>query len=51
MFEERYKGLNKQQKKAVDTIDGTTSCYRGTRSGKTEILSLRIGKILKESQI
>ena len=50
-FDERYKGLNTQQKKAVDTIDGPLLVIAGPGSGKTEILSLRIGKILTESQI
>lgn len=50
-FTERYKELNKQQKKAVDTIDGPLLVIAGPGSGKTEILSLRVGKILQESQI
>jgi DNA helicase-2/ATP-dependent DNA helicase PcrA len=50
-FSERYKELNKQQKKAVDTIDGPLLVVAGPGSGKTEILSLRVGKILQESQI
>ncbi len=50
-FEERYKELNKNQKKAVDTIEGPLLVVAGPGSGKTEILSLRVGKILKETQI
>jgi DNA helicase-2/ATP-dependent DNA helicase PcrA len=50
-FEQRYKELNKQQKQAVDTIDGPLLVVAGPGSGKTEILSLRVGKILQESQI
>jgi DNA helicase-2/ATP-dependent DNA helicase PcrA len=50
-FKERYKELNIQQKKAVDTIDGPLLVIAGPGSGKTEILSLRVGKILQESQI
>jgi len=50
-FNERYKELNKQQKIAVDTIDGPLLVVAGPGSGKTEILSLRVGKILQESQI
>lgn len=49
-FEERYKKLNKQQKKAVDTIEGPLLVVAGPGSGKTEILSLRVAKILKETQ-
>ena len=50
-FEARYKKLNKAQKKAVDTIDGPLLVVAGPGSGKTEILSLRVAKILKESQV
>jgi DNA helicase II / ATP-dependent DNA helicase PcrA len=50
-FEQRYKELNKQQKEAVDTIDGPLLVVAGPGSGKTEILSLRVGKILQESQV
>ncbi|MEI8124027.1 MAG: UvrD-helicase domain-containing protein, partial [bacterium] len=50
-FEEQYKLLNKEQKKAVDTIDGPLLVIAGPGSGKTQILSMRVGKILKESQI
>lgn len=50
-FEERYRKLNKNQKKAVDSIDGPVLVVAGPGSGKTEILSLRVGKILQESQI
>lgn len=47
LFEDRYKALNKAQKKAVDTIDGPVMVIAGPGSGKTELLSLRIGNILK----
>ncbi len=50
-FDERYKELNKNQRKAVDTIEGPLLVVAGPGSGKTEILSLRVGKILKETQI
>lgn len=49
-FQERYSNLNKQQKKAVDTIEGPLLVVAGPGSGKTEILSLRVAKILKETQ-
>ncbi len=48
-FEERYKKLNKAQKKAVDTIEGPLLVVAGPGSGKTEILSLRVAKILQET--
>jgi DNA helicase-2/ATP-dependent DNA helicase PcrA len=46
-FEERYKNLNTAQKKAVDTTDGPVMVIAGPGSGKTELLSLRVGNILK----
>jgi DNA helicase-2/ATP-dependent DNA helicase PcrA len=50
-FDEQYKTLNKAQKKAVDTIDGPLLVIAGPGSGKTQILSMRVGKILQETQI
>jgi DNA helicase-2/ATP-dependent DNA helicase PcrA len=50
-FKERYAQLNKKQKKAVDTIDGPLLVVAGPGSGKTEILSLRVGNILNETQV
>ena len=46
-FQTRYKSLNSAQKKAVDTIDGPVMVIAGPGSGKTELLSLRVGNILK----
>ena len=48
-FEERYKKLNVEQKKAVDTIEGPVLVVAGPGSGKTEILSMRVAQILKET--
>ncbi|MDQ5962739.1 MAG: ATP-dependent helicase UvrD/PcrA [Patescibacteria group bacterium] len=46
-FEERYKALNKEQKRAVDTTEGPVLVVAGPGTGKTELISLRVGKILK----
>ncbi|MBS1597301.1 MAG: ATP-dependent helicase [Bacteroidetes bacterium] len=46
IFDKLYNGLNEQQKKAVDTIDGPVMVVAGPGTGKTQILSARIGKIL-----
>lgn len=46
-FSTRYKALNPAQKKAVDTTDGPVMVIAGPGSGKTELLSLRVGNILK----
>ncbi len=50
-FEDRYKVLNTAQKKAVDTIDGPLMVIAGPGSGKTELLSLRVGNILKKGHV
>ncbi len=50
-FKERYKNLNKEQKKAVDAIDGPVLVVAGPGSGKTEILSLRVGQILQKTDV
>lgn len=50
-FEERYRALNNAQKEAVDTIDGPVMVIAGPGSGKTELLSLRVGNILKSTHV
>jgi DNA helicase-2/ATP-dependent DNA helicase PcrA len=45
-FEEEYNRLNGQQRKAVDQIEGPVMVIAGPGTGKTQILSARIGKIL-----
>ncbi|MDF1498038.1 MAG: ATP-dependent DNA helicase [Patescibacteria group bacterium] len=51
IFEERYKKLNKEQKEAVDYIDGPMLVVAGPGSGKTELLSLRVANILQKTDI
>lgn len=46
-FEEKYKGLNKGQKEAVDTIYGPVMVVAGPGTGKTTVLTLRIANILR----
>ncbi len=48
-FDEAYKRLNKAQKEAVDTIEGPVMVIAGPGTGKTQILTLRIANILKET--
>ena len=48
-FGEAYKKLNVQQRLAVDQIDGPVMVIAGPGTGKTQILSARIGKILLET--
>src|SRR5919202_258900 len=45
-FEEEYKRLNDAQRKAVDQVEGPVMVIAGPGTGKTQILSARIGKIL-----
>ncbi len=49
IFENLYKKLNKEQKKAVDTIEGPIMVIAGPGTGKTQILTLRIANILKQT--
>lgn len=48
-FKEEYNKLNKEQKEAVDTIDGPVVVVAGPGTGKTQILTLRIANILNET--
>ena len=48
-FTERYKKLNRAQKRAVDVVLGPVLVVAGPGSGKTEILSLRVANILKKT--
>lgn len=48
-FSEVYNNLNEKQRKAVDTIEGPVMVIAGPGTGKTQILSARIGKILLDT--
>ncbi len=48
-FNSVYQQLNDQQKKAVDAIEGPVMVIAGPGTGKTQILSARIGKILLDT--
>ena len=50
-FNEEYKKLNEQQRKAVDTIEGPVIVIAGPGTGKTQILAARIGKILLDTDV
>ena len=45
-FDTRYKQLNLEQRKAVDTIEGPLLVIAGPGTGKTELLSMRAANIL-----
>ncbi|MSU54968.1 MAG: ATP-dependent helicase [Candidatus Taylorbacteria bacterium] len=48
-FKELHGKLNKEQKLAVDTIDGPVMVIAGPGTGKTSILTLRIANILQRT--
>ena len=48
-FLDAYKALNKEQKRAVDTIEGPVMVIAGPGTGKTQVLALRIAHILSET--
>ena len=48
-YNQIYNDLNEQQKQAVDNIEGPVMVIAGPGTGKTQILSARIGKILLDT--
>src|SRR5690242_21864104 len=50
-FQAEYALLNDAQKQAVDKIYGPVMVVAGPGTGKTQILSVRIGKILLETDV
>jgi len=46
-FERFYKELNKEQKEAVDTLEGPVLVLAGPGTGKTQILSVRAANIIR----
>ncbi|MCE2963425.1 MAG: ATP-dependent helicase [Chitinophagales bacterium] len=48
-YTQAYQGLNEKQKQAVDTIYGPLMVIAGPGTGKTQLLSTRIGHILRET--
>ncbi len=48
-FDLEYSRLNKEQKLAVDSIEGPVTVNAGPGTGKTQILTLRIAQILKQT--
>lgn len=50
-FTARYQQLNEQQRLAVDAIDGVVMVLAGPGTGKTELLAMRVGNILRRTQL
>lgn len=48
-FEKAYQNLNLEQKRAVDAIEGPVMVVAGPGTGKTQMLTLRIANILKQT--
>lgn len=49
IFAQRYAALNKEQKAAVDALDGPVMVIAGPGTGKTEVLAIRIANILHQT--
>ncbi|MFH1444349.1 MAG: ATP-dependent DNA helicase [Candidatus Peregrinibacteria bacterium] len=50
-FDERFAMLNDDQKRAVETVEGSVMCIAGPGTGKTEVLAMRAANILKKTQM
>lgn len=50
-FERLYAALNKEQKIAVDTLDGPVMVLAGPGTGKTQTLAMRIANILQKTEM
>ncbi|MFC1570784.1 ATP-dependent helicase, partial [Candidatus Omnitrophota bacterium] len=49
-FSEYYNQLNKEQRKAVDTVDGPLLVLAGPGTGKTQLLSVRAANIVRKKK-
>ena len=50
-FDSVYNNLNEQQRQAVDHIDGPLLVIAGPGTGKTQLLSVRVANILKQTDV
>src|SRR6266496_6812851 len=49
IFSQAYHNLNPRQKQAVDTIEGPVLVVAGPGTGKTQLLSVRVANILRQT--
>ncbi len=49
-FEEEYQRLNSEQQEAVDTVEGPVMVVAGPGTGKTQVLAMRVARILQKTQ-
>ena len=50
-FQKAYAQLNTAQRAAVDTLDGPVMCIAGPGTGKTQLLAVRVGNILQQTDL
>ena len=48
-FLDNYRSLNEAQRTAVDQIDGPVIVVAGPGTGKTQLLAMRVGNILRQT--
>lgn len=51
IFEKSYAQLNSAQKQAVDAIEGPVLVVAGPGTGKTQLLSMRVANILRQTDV
>ena len=51
VFDRLYGQLNTEQKRAVDSIEGPVMVLAGPGTGKTQVLAMRVARILAETQM
>ena len=50
-FKQLYEQLNTAQRQAVDTTEGPVMVIAGPGTGKTQLLSMRVANILRQSDV